>query len=642
MRISTTRGIALYVGALLGPGLLVLPGLAAARAGPASILAWAGLLVLSGLVAIVFARFGIERPSAAGVAEYTAYGLGERAGRAVGWCFLAGIVTGAPIVCTMGAGYLAPKATALAGGLTLALMIMLSRRGLRASTGVQLALVAVLILVIVVAVGGAAPSAAAGNFRPFAPHGWHAIGGAATVLMLSFVGWEAVAPLTDRFADPRRQLPRVIGASFAITAVIYLALATITVAALGARAGTQVPMAALLTLAIGHAGQAVAAIAALLLTLGTVNAYLAGGTALARTLTGPPKSDAEAPEAAPPNGPEALKVGPPNSAEALKASPPSGAERPENSDTRPEFPRWFSAVLAGAGVVILGLIGAGVITVAGAITVPAAFFLVVYLGCMLSAVRAMPGRTRAIAVVAAAAILLILGYAGPAAIPAILVAAAAAVKVPAMQRPAISRGRRLNCSGGPSVAVCEGRRSGMESRRVISREAVVRGAARQFAVAGSVDMQTLAADLAISRATLYRVAGSRDALLGEALWTLGRRLLDVARAERVRPGVDGVIEVSRIFADRLAAAPPMQTFVGAEPDTAARVLFTPSGAVHRRIVIAQREVFVEAGVAAADLSARAFLYVRLMESVLYSDLISGRRVDFTTAEGALRALLAAA
>jgi amino acid efflux transporter len=67
---------------------------------------------------MVFARFGIERPSAAGVADYTAFGLGERAGRAVGWCFLAGIITGAPIVCTMGAGYLVPKATALAGGAT--------------------------------------------------------------------------------------------------------------------------------------------------------------------------------------------------------------------------------------------------------------------------------------------------------------------------------------------------------------------------------------------------------------------------------------------------------------------------------------------------------------------------------------------
>jgi amino acid efflux transporter len=376
--ISTPRGIALYVGALLGPGLLVLPGLAAAEAGPASILAWAGLLVLSGLVAIVFARFGIEHRTAGGVAGYVAAGLGERAGRAAGWCFLAGIITGAPIVCTLGAGYLTnshPR-QALAGAATLALLLVLGRRGLRASTGVQLALVGVLLVVIVLAVGGALPGADPGNFRPFAPHGWSSIGTAATVLMLSFVGWEAVAPLTSRFADPRRELPRVIGAAFAITTVIYLALATLTIAVLGPGAGTEVPMVALLAYSIGPAAHLVAAVAAVLLTLGAVNAYLTGGAALARTVNGP----------------------------------------------SPTAARWFPISLTTAGIVIFGLIGLGVVPVAAAVTIPVSFIVVVYLGCMASAARTMPGRTRPIAVVAAAANVLILAYAGWAALPAILVA----------------------------------------------------------------------------------------------------------------------------------------------------------------------------------------------------------------------------
>ncbi|MFI6071427.1 APC family permease [Actinoplanes sp. NPDC051343] len=380
---TTTRGIALYIGALLGPGLLVLPGLAAAKAGPASVLAWAGLLLLSGLVAVVFARFGTSLRSAGGVAEYVAAGLGERAGRAAGWCFLAGIIAGAPIVCTMGAGYLTTShpRQALAGGAMLALLITLSRRGLRTSTGVQLALVAVLLLVLVPAVGGALPSSHAANFRPFAPHGWSSIGSAAVVLMLSFFGWEAVAPLTSQFADPRRQLPRVIGAAFAVTTVIYLALATVTVAALGPAAGTQVPMTALLALSIGPAGQVVAAVAAVLLTLGTVNAYLTGGAALARTVSGP----------------------------------------------SPATPRWFPISLIVSGVVILGLIGVGVVPVATAVTIPTSFILVVYVGCMLSAARTMPGRLRLAAVVAAVANLLLLAYAGRTALPAILVAAFAAV-----------------------------------------------------------------------------------------------------------------------------------------------------------------------------------------------------------------------
>ena len=44
--LTTARGAALYIGAILGPGLL-LPGLAAAEAGPASILAWLALLGVS-------------------------------------------------------------------------------------------------------------------------------------------------------------------------------------------------------------------------------------------------------------------------------------------------------------------------------------------------------------------------------------------------------------------------------------------------------------------------------------------------------------------------------------------------------------------------------------------------------------------
>jgi amino acid efflux transporter len=385
--VSTTRGIALYVGALLGPGLLVLPGLAAAAAGPASVLAWIGLLVLSGLVAVVFARFGVRHPSGAGVAEYARLGLGAWAGRAVGWCFLTGIIAGAPIVCYLGAGYLASLLgadrglTAVTGAAMLAVVLAVSLCGIRASTSVQLALVGVLVLVIVVAVVGAAPSSRAANWTPFAPHGWSAIGSAATVLMLSFVGWEAIAPLTDRFADPGRQLPRVIGAAFGITIVVYLALAAVTVAALGADAGTTVPMAELLRRAIGGSGDQVAAAAAVLLTIATVNAYLTGGATLARTLTARPG---------------------------------------------PDFPRWFLAAVIASGAAGSVLLGTGAVSVTAFLGVPSACFLVVYLGCMVSAYRVLSGAARAAAVAAAVAIGVVLAYAGWAALlPALVVAGSA-------------------------------------------------------------------------------------------------------------------------------------------------------------------------------------------------------------------------
>ena len=66
--LTTSRGAALYIGALLGPGLLLLPGLAAAEAGPASILAWLGLLILSGLFAAVFSALAVSASARFGFA----------------------------------------------------------------------------------------------------------------------------------------------------------------------------------------------------------------------------------------------------------------------------------------------------------------------------------------------------------------------------------------------------------------------------------------------------------------------------------------------------------------------------------------------------------------------------------------------
>ena len=155
--------------------------------------------------------------------------------------------------------------------------------GVRVGVAAQLGLVAVLVSVIVLAVGGSAAHARAASWTPFAPHGWGAIGPGRRTLMLSFVGWEAVAPLTARFADPRRQLPRVIAHR------VHGHRGDLSRPGrrdgLRARpgAGTDVPLARLLAIGLGPAGHAVAAVAAVVLTLGSTNAYLSGAAAMART-----------------------------------------------------------------------------------------------------------------------------------------------------------------------------------------------------------------------------------------------------------------------------------------------------------------------------------------------------------------------
>jgi amino acid efflux transporter len=410
--LSVFRGTALYVGALLGPGLLLLPGLAARAAGPASILAWAGLLVVSALLAVVFATLGRAHPDARGVAGYTAAGLGPAAGRVVSWCFLAGVVGGAPVVCLIGASYVTGLtgggllARCMVGAALLLVVLALTLGGMRASSTAQLVLVTLLIVIIAVAVAGSAPAARAGNWTPFAPHGWSAIGRAAAVLMLSFAGWEAVAPLTARFRDPGRQLPRVIGAAFGVTALLYLALAVTTIAVLGPAAATDVPLADLLVRAAGETGRVAAAVAAVVLTLGTVNAYLSGAAALARQLAG--------------------------GASETSRSGGAGGAGGGRAGTWP-----FLAASALAGLVVIGLYAAGLVGTTQLIGLPTTLFLVVYLGCTVSAARTLRGWTRGAAVVSALAVLVVLAFCGwPLAVAAAVTGAAVLTRRRARPAPA--------------------------------------------------------------------------------------------------------------------------------------------------------------------------------------------------------------
>lgn len=387
-KLTAPRAAALYIGALLGPGLLLLPGLAAKIAGPASIVAWLAMLVLSGLLARIFTVLGTTVTTAGGVVDYTAIGLGGRAGRVAGWCFLAGAVVGAPVVSLIGAGYVATllgggrHTSVLAAAILLLLVIGLSFGDAHTATGVQLLLVGALVLLVAIAVVGSISAAHTSNWSPFAPHGWSAIGAASSTLMLSFIGWEAIAPLTAQLTKPRRTLPRVTLAAFIITALVCLALAAATIAVLGTQAGTPVPLAALLRIALGPPGAIIATTVAVALTLAATNAYISGAKALAAE-----------PSLNLPVGKGGLQL---------------------------------AIVLGGALLIGGSAIG---IPIADLVNVPTALFLTVYLCCTLAASRILTGATRGASIIATAAVLVVLLFCGW----ALLVVLAIAIP-PACQR----------------------------------------------------------------------------------------------------------------------------------------------------------------------------------------------------------------
>ncbi|MEU3557333.1 APC family permease [Streptomyces fragilis] len=290
-RLTTAQGTALSVGAVLGTGVIALPALAADIAGPASLLAWLALVVLSVPLAVAFAALGARHADAGGVSTYARLAFGERSAAVAGWCFYLAIPPGATAAALFGGSYVSD---ALGGG-TLTTVITaagvmgtvtaVNAAGLRVTGRLQVVLFVLLLALLTAAVLFSLPHADTANLRPFAPHGWSAVGPAAALLVFCFAGWEAVAHLAGEFRRPDRDLPRATGAAVVIVGVVYLAAAFAVIAVLGPAAGSSgAPLGDLMARGLGEGARPLAAVAALLLTFGTMNAYFAGAAKLGAAL----------------------------------------------------------------------------------------------------------------------------------------------------------------------------------------------------------------------------------------------------------------------------------------------------------------------------------------------------------------------
>ncbi|MDQ8706174.1 amino acid permease [Streptomyces sp. LHD-70] len=285
-------GTALCVGAVLGPGALTLVSTAAAAAGPASLLAWVGLIGLSLPVALAFAALGARYPGAGGVAGFVQRAFGNRPAVCVGWWFYWAVPLGVPAAALVAGEYVAVAAgwggRWAVGGVALVLLLAAygaNLAGLRLSGRLQLVMVGLIVLLLAATVVVAAGQVRGAHFAPFAPLGWASVGRAAGVLFFAFAGWEAVTHLSGEFASPGRDLRRTTLLAWGVVAFLYLGLASVTIGVLGARTGgTATPLTLLLEGGIGSAARPLVAVAALLLSFGAINAYLAGGARLGATL----------------------------------------------------------------------------------------------------------------------------------------------------------------------------------------------------------------------------------------------------------------------------------------------------------------------------------------------------------------------
>lgn len=289
--VGLLQGSALYIAAVLGTGILILPALAATRAGPASILSVLAVLLLSIPLAGTFAALAARFPDSGGVATFVRLALGKTAARMAGYWFFFGVCVGAPVVAVLGSSYV----VAIFGGPTWAVVVgavlifippfISNAYGLRVSGGVQLLLTGALVVIVVGVVAVSAPASDPANFTPFMPHGWAGVGAGISLFVWAFAGWEAVTHIAGEFRNPRRTIPLATAIAIAAVGIAYLALQLVTVAVLGGSAGdSPVPLLDLVDRTAPGIGPVFVAVIAAVVAVGVLNAYLGAFAKLGASL----------------------------------------------------------------------------------------------------------------------------------------------------------------------------------------------------------------------------------------------------------------------------------------------------------------------------------------------------------------------
>ncbi|ENO14883.2 transcriptional regulator [Marinobacter nanhaiticus D15-8W] len=159
-----------------------------------------------------------------------------------------------------------------------------------------------------------------------------------------------------------------------------------------------------------------------------------------------------------------------------------------------------------------------------------------------------------------------------------------------------------------------------------------------------IHLASLAEELNIGRATLFRWVGNKDLLLGEILWSLYAPLRDRARREVQGQGIDYIVGVYHRINAALLNDTALRRFIGEDPEYALRILTSTSSTLHSRVVQSNTRLLweqIDGGYLkqpAMKTESLSYFMVRLAESCLYSDVICGREPQEEELEEACKAV----
>jgi AcrR family transcriptional regulator len=165
-----------------------------------------------------------------------------------------------------------------------------------------------------------------------------------------------------------------------------------------------------------------------------------------------------------------------------------------------------------------------------------------------------------------------------------------------------------------------------------SREDVLEAGLYRYLRGQRVDVQAIAAELGLGRATIYRWFGSREKLLGAIIIRATEPVLMTARRGQRGKGGRGLLDTFDRFNRALADAPALRVFVEQERDAALRLIASGAGIVQPRIVELITALIVEEVEAGTyeppiEPALLGFAIVKLAQAFLFNDAVAGIRGD---------------
>ena len=230
------RSLGLYstmmisMGAMIGSGIFVLPGLGYKKAGPAVIVAYilAALIVLP--AALSKAEMATAMPESGGTYLYIDRALGPLFGTIAGigsWFSLtfkssfALVGLGAYLLLFAPISQAAITYVALGLGLS---VIVLNISGTKLSGRVQAIIVSLVLVGLLAYTINSGFTLDTARFTPFTTHGTGGIITAAAFVFVSFAGVTKIASIAEEVKNPGKNLPRAMIGSMTIMTLIYIAV----------------------------------------------------------------------------------------------------------------------------------------------------------------------------------------------------------------------------------------------------------------------------------------------------------------------------------------------------------------------------------------------------------------------------------